>query len=73
MSQSKALVAAHPLEALVADAEVVRDLVEHHMPNLTAQTLRIAAVEAFERSAVDRELVRQDSRVVTSPSRQRNA
>ena len=58
MFQSKALVAAHLLEALVADPEMVGNLVEHDVPYLAAESLRIGAVEALERPAVDRDLVR---------------
>lgn len=52
---------------------MVRDLMEHHPPDLTAQTLPIGAVQPLERPAVDRDLVRQDAGVAASPSRQRNA
>src|SRR2546426_9030694 len=52
---------------------MVSDLLEHHAPDLAAQTFPIGAVEAFERPAVDRDLVRQDAAVTASPSRQRNA
>ena len=61
------------LETLVADPEMVRYLVEHHAPDLAPQTLPVGAVEALERPAVDRDLVRQDTAVTASPSRQRNA
>ena len=61
------------LEPLVADPEVVGNLVQHHAPDLAAQTFSIGAVEALERPAVDRDLVRQDAAVTASPSRQRNA
>src|SRR6266540_6646049 len=67
------LVASHLFEALVADPEVVSNLVEHDSPDLAAQTLAIGAVEALERSAVDRDLVRQDAGVPASPSCPRNA
>jgi len=52
---------------------VVSNLVEHNSPDLAAQTLPIGAVEALERSAVDRDLVRQGAGVPASPSCQRNA
>ena len=58
MFQSKALVATHLFEALVTDPEMVGNLVDHHVPDLAAQRLRIGAVEALERAAVDRDLVR---------------
>ena len=52
---------------------MVSNFVEDHAPDLAAQTFPIGAVEALERSAVDRDLVRQDAAVTASPSRQRNA
>src|SRR3954453_11699035 len=52
------LVAAHLLETLVADAKMVGDLVKHDVSDLAAQSLRIGTVEALERAAVDRDLVR---------------
>src|SRR6478672_10912810 len=42
----------------------MRDLVEDDAPHLGAQTLGIAARDAFERQAVDRDLVRQSACVV---------
>src|SRR5438093_12556994 len=52
---------------------MVSHFVEDHAPDLAAQTFPIGAVEALERRAVDRDLVRQDAAVTASPSRQRNA
>jgi hypothetical protein len=67
------LVAAELLETLVADSEMVSHFVEDDAPDLALQTLPVGAVEALERPAVDRDLVRLDSAVSASPSRQRNA
>jgi len=67
------LVAAELLETLVADSEMVSDLVQHYPPDLAPQALPIGAVQALERPAVDRDLVRQDTAVTAAPSRQRNA
>src|SRR5437867_13257648 len=67
------LVAIELDEALVADAEVVRDLVQHHAPDLTAQALAVVAVVPLERAAVDRDLVRRDSRVAARPAGEGNA
>ena len=44
-------------QPLVADPEVVRDLVEDDAADLAAEALRIVAVEPFERPAVDRDPV----------------
>jgi uncharacterized membrane protein len=52
---------------------MVSDFVEDDAPDLTAQTCPVGAVKSFERSAVDRDLVRQDAAVSASPSRERNA
>ena len=60
-------------EALVADAEMVRDLVEHDAADLLAQPVAVGAVEADERIAVDRDLVGRDARVLAASLRQRHA
>jgi len=73
MFQSKSLVPAHLLESLVADAEMMGNLVEHDVQDLAAQSRRIGAVDALERAAVDRDLVRQGAGVPASPPCQRNA
>src|SRR6266480_4792347 len=52
---------------------MVSYFVENHTPDLAAQTFPVGAVKAFERPAVDRDLVRQNAAVTASPSRQRNA
>jgi hypothetical protein len=52
------LVATHLFEALVADPEMVGNLVEYDVPDLAAKRLRIGTVEALERASVDRDLVR---------------
>src|ERR1700756_3293990 len=49
----------------------MRNLVQHHAPDLATQAFTVA-VEALERSAIDRDLVGQDTRVAASPPRQRN-
>src|SRR5262249_19655999 len=56
----------------VADAEVVRDLVQHDALHLTREHLRIVAVIALERAAVDRDPVRQE-RVPLAVRRARHA
>jgi hypothetical protein len=60
-------------EALVADAEVVGDLVEDDPPHLAAKPLRIAPVQTHERPAVDGDLVRQHPAVVTGAPGERDA
>ena len=54
------LVAAEVEQALVADAEMVGDLVPHDVLDLVAQQNRIGTVEPLERPAVDLDLVRED-------------
>jgi hypothetical protein len=49
------------------------DLVQDDVPDLAAQQLRVVPVEALERAAVDRDLVRERARVVAAPSRERDA
>jgi hypothetical protein len=51
----------------------MRELVQHDAANLAPQAVGIRAVEAYERVAVDRDLVRQDAAVVTAAPRERNA
>jgi hypothetical protein len=51
----------------------MRDLVQHDVPDLPAQHLRVPAVEPLERPAVDRDLVRQRAAVAAPSSRERNA
>src|SRR5262245_30543763 len=55
-------------QTLVADSEVMRDLVEDDASHLTAKQLRVLSAEPPERAAVDRDLVRQHSAVVTAAS-----
>ena len=38
-------------QPLVADAEVMRDLVEHDVPDLAAETIRVAGSESRDRPA----------------------
>src|SRR5713226_2963490 len=59
-------------QTLVADAEVVRDLVQHDMPDLPAEQLSVVSVETFERAAVDRDLVRERAAVVAAPAGKRH-
>jgi hypothetical protein len=47
--------------------------VKHDAPDLPAQTLAVGALEALERPAVDRDLVRQDAGVPASALRQWDA
>jgi multiple sugar transport system ATP-binding protein len=67
------LVAVDLDEPLVADPEVVRDLVQHDAPHLGAEQVVAPAVEALERAAEDRDLVRQRAGVVGAAARQRDA
>ena len=67
------LVAVDLDQPLVADAEVVCDLVQHNVPDLLAEQFRVMSGGAFERATVDRDLVRQRPAVVTAPSRERHA
>jgi hypothetical protein len=60
-------------QPLVADSEVMRELVQDDAANLAAQAFGIRAVEAHERRTVDRDLVRQDAAVVTATPRERYA
>jgi hypothetical protein len=52
---------------------MVRDLVQHDVPDLAAQQLRVVSVEPFERATIDRDLVRKCAGVVAAPSRERHA
>ena len=69
--QCQALVAVELEEPLVADAEVVRDLVEHHPPHLPHEL--VARVQPLERPAVDGDLVRRHRRVRARAHGQRDA
>src|ERR671936_2191110 len=71
--QSTALIAVELVEALVADAEVVRDLVQDDAADLVAENRMVAAVQPLERAAVDRDLVRRHGPVRARARRQRNA
>ena len=66
------LIAVELDEPLVADAEVMRDLGQHHALDLALQALGILAVETFERAAVDRDLVRRNAAVIAASARQRH-
>src|ERR1700730_8596214 len=55
----------------VTDPEVMRDLVEHDVSNLAAQTIGVAGSESRDRPAEDADLVGKHSAVRAAPSRQR--
>jgi uncharacterized protein (DUF1800 family) len=55
-------------QTLVADSEVMRDLVQDDASHLAAKQLRVVSVETHERTTVDRDLVRQHPAVVTAAS-----
>jgi hypothetical protein len=52
---------------------MVRDLVEYDVSDVAAQQLGIVPVQAFERAAVDRDLVGQRARVIDPAPRERDA
>src|SRR6201987_3322780 len=58
-------------QPLVADPEVMRDLVEHDVSDLAAQTIGVAGSESRDRPAEDADLVGKHSAVRAAPSRQR--
>ncbi len=60
-------------QPLVADPEMVGDLVQHDPPDLLVQQRRVVTVCALERAAVDRDLVGKRCAVVVAPARQRDA
>src|SRR5947207_7314164 len=60
-------------QTLVADPEVVRNLVQHDPPHLPAQRLRVLTKMALERAAIDRDLVREHAAVEAPAPRQRDA
>jgi len=60
-------------QSLVADPEVMRDLVEHDMSDLAAQTIGVAGSEPRDWPAEDADLVGKDPAVRAAPSRQRYA
>jgi hypothetical protein len=60
-------------QAFVADAEVVGDFMEHNPPHFTAKCLRVVPVESYERTAEDRDLVRQHRAVRATASGERHA
>ena len=60
-------------QPLVADPEVMRDLVEHDVSDLAAQTIGVAGSESRDRPAEDADLVGKHSAVRAAPSRQRCA
>ena len=68
-----ALVAVDLDEPLVADAEVVCDLVQNNVPDLPTEQFGVMSEEAFERTTVDRDLVRERPAVVAAPLRERHA
>jgi hypothetical protein len=59
-------------QALVADPEVMGDLVEDNPSYLAAKALRVVSVETQQRSAVDGDLVRQHPAVMAAAPRQRH-
>src|SRR5438132_12573967 len=59
-------------QALVADPEMMGDLVQDDAPDLPLEPTAVVPVEALERAAVDRNLVRQRARVAAAAPRQRN-
>ncbi len=65
------LVAAHLSQPIVADTEVVSDLMQHHSSHLELETISIAAVIPLERPTIDRDLVRRNCAVGAPASRQR--
>src|ERR1700704_812884 len=67
------LVAADLDQPLVADAEVMCDLVQHDVPDLAPQHLRVPSIKPFQRTAVDRDLVRHRTGVAAPPPRERHA
>jgi hypothetical protein len=60
-------------QSLVADPEVMRDLVEHDISDLAAQTIGVACSEPRVWPAEDADLVGKYSAVRAAPSRQRYA
>jgi hypothetical protein len=58
-------------QPLVTDPEVMRDLVEHNVSDLLAQTIGVAGSESRYRPAEDADLVGKHSAVRAAPSRQR--
>ena len=59
-------------QPLVADPEVVRDLVQHDAADLPLQQLGVVAVEPLERPAVDRDLVRRRTGVLARAGGERD-
>jgi hypothetical protein len=59
-------------EPLVRDAEVMRDFVQHDAPDRVLQALRVASVQALQRSAEDRDLVGQRAGVEGTAVRERH-
>src|SRR5438876_8666580 len=53
-TRSRGLVAVDLDQTVVADSEVVRDLVQHHSLHLPAKDVLVSSVEALQRAAVDR-------------------
>src|SRR5688572_1419662 len=60
-------------EAVLVDAEVVRDLVDDRDPDLLLEHLGFVAELLFERDSVDRDLVGQGSRIALAPVHERHA
>src|ERR1700726_3353535 len=58
-------------QPLVADPEVMGDLVEHDVSDLAAQTIGVAGSKSRDRPAEDADLVGKHSAVRAAPSRQR--
>src|SRR5205085_6577315 len=72
-SRSTASVPIHRPEPLVADPEVVGDLVQDDASDLLDEALRIGAIVALQRAAVDGDLVREHGSVRAAAPRQRDA
>src|SRR5487761_107098 len=66
-------IAAELDEPFVADPEVVGHLVPDDVAHLAAQQLCVGSVQALERAAVDRDLVRQRALVAARAPRQRHS
>jgi hypothetical protein len=60
-------------QALVADTEVVGDFMEHNPSYFAAKRLRLMSVESDERTAENRDLVRQDRAVIAAAPSERDA
>src|SRR5436190_9419001 len=71
-STSELLVAVEFAQPVVADPEVVGDLVQDDPPDLRLQERWVVAVQPLEREPVDRDLVRRHAGVAGRPARERD-